>query len=289
MKLWILLLLCVTGGVILSQESSSPDTQVRTRQLWDSSLVAQRPAAPAAAPKPTVATPANPTVRGLVGVTLWRLRPAHTTDRREIRALIQEDGRDLGDWTPERIPADSPILEGQRLRISVESGEEGYLYLVDRDEYADGTKSDPYLIFPTTRTRGGDNHVRPGVVIQIPDAGDNPNYFKVERSRADQVNEVVTILVSPKPIPGIGNTPNRVKLREEQMAEWEKQSKTKAYRLEALGGAGKVLTVAEQEASRGGVLTQADPLPQTMYRVDAKPGDTIMLRLPLKITPNAAK
>jgi hypothetical protein len=127
------------------------------------------------------------------------------------------------------------------------------------------------------------------VVIQIPAAEDNPNYFKVERSRADQVNEVVTILVSPKPIPGIGNTPNRVKLREEQMTEWEKQSKTKAYRLEAVGGAGKVLTVAEQSASRGGVLTQADPLPQTMYRVDAKPGDTILLRLPLKITPNAAK
>jgi hypothetical protein len=220
---------------------------------------------------------------------VWRLRPAHTTDRREIRALIQEDGRDLGDWTPERISADSPILEGQRLRISVESGEDGYLYLVDRDEYADGTKSDPYLIFPTTRTRGGDNHVRPGVVIQIPAAEDDPNYFKVERSRADQVNEVITILVSPRPIPGIGNTRNRMKLREDQMTEWEKQSKTKAYQLEAVGQAGKVLTVAEQAASRGGVLTQADPLPQTMYRVDAKPGDTIMLRLPLKIAPNAAK
>ena len=64
------------------------------------------------------------------------------------------------------------------------------------------------------------------------------------------------------------------------MAEWEKLSKTKAYRLEAVGGAGKVVTVAEQEASRGGVLTKTDPLPQTMYRVDAKPGDTIMLRLP---------
>jgi hypothetical protein len=289
MKFWILPLLCVTGGVILSQESSSPDAQVRTRQLWDTSLAAQRPAASTTAPKPTVTAPATPPVRGLIGVTVWRLRPAHTTDRREIRALIQEEGRDVGEYTPERIPADSPLLEGQRVRISVESGEEGYLYLVDRDEYADGTKSDPYLIFPTTRTRGGDNHVRPGVVIQIPAAEDNPNYFKVERSRADQVNEVVTILVSPKPIPGIGNTPNRVKLREDQMAEWEKQSKTKAYRLEAVGQAGNVLTVAEQAASRGGLLTQADPLPQTMYRMDAKPGDTIMLRLPLKITPNAAK
>jgi hypothetical protein len=282
MKVWILPLLCV-GGVVFAQES-----EVRTRQLWDTSLAAQRPAAPAAA-KPTTPKPASPPVRGLVGVTVWRLRPAQTTDKREIRALIQEDGRDMGDWTPERIPADSPLLEGQRVRISVESGEEGYLYLVDRDEYADGSKSDPYIIFPTTRTRGGDNHVKPGVVIQIPEEQDNPNYFKVVRSRADQVNEVITILVSPKPMPGIGNTRNRIKLTENQMAEWEKQSKTKAYRLEAAGQAGKVLTVAEQAASRGGVLTQDDPLPQTMYRVDSKPGDTIMLQLPLKITPNSAK
>jgi len=283
MKVWILPLLCVAGGVVFAQES-----EVRTRQLWDSSLAAQRPPA-AAATKPTPPKQASPPVRGLVGVTVWRLRPAQTTDKREIRALIQEDGRDMGDWTPERIPADSPLLEGQRVRISVESGEEGYLYLVDRDEYADGSKSDPYIIFPTTRTRGGDNHVKPGVVIQIPEEQDNPNYFKVVRSRADQVNEVITILVSPKPMPGIGNTRNRIKLTENQMAEWEKQSKTKAYRLEAAGQAGKVLTVAEQAASRGGVLTQDDPLPQTMYRVDSKPGDTIMLQLPLKITPNSAK
>ena len=224
-----------------------------------------------------------------MGVTVWRLRPAQTTDKREIRALVQEDGRDMGDWTPERIPADSPLREGQRVRVSVESGEEGYLYLVDRDEYADGTKSDPYVIFPTTRTRGGDNHVKPGVVIQIPDEQDNPNYFKVVRSRADQVNEVITILVSPKPIPGVGNTRNRIRLTEDQMAEWERQSKSTAYRLEAAGQAGKVLTVAEQAASRGGVLTQDDPLPQTMYRVDAKPGDSIMVQLPLKITPKTQR
>ncbi len=288
MRLWILPLLCVTGGIMRPQESPSVEGQVRTRQLWDSSLAAQRPPAATTA-KPTTPKPASPPVRGLVGVTVWRLRPAQTTDKREIRALVQEDGRDMGDWTPERIPADSPLLEGQRVRISVESGEEGYLYLVDRDEYADGSKSDPYVIFPTTRTRGGDNHVKPGVVIQIPAEEDNPNYFKVVRSRPDQVNEVITILVSPKPLPGIGNTRNRIKLTENQMAEWEKQSKTKAYRLEAAGQAGKVLTVAEQAASRGVLLTQDDPLPQTMYRVDSKPGDTIMLQLPLKITPNAAK
>jgi hypothetical protein len=269
---------------------SAQDTEIRTRQLWDSSLVSQRPPAPATptAPRQTKPAPAN-LVRGLVGVTVWELRPSRTTDRRDIRALIQEDGQETEE-TPQRIPADSPLKEGQHIRVSVESGEEGYLYLIDRDEYADGTKGEPYLIFPTMRTRGGDNHVKAGVVIQIPTAEDKPSYFKVERSRPDQVNEAITILVSPKPLAGLEITRNRQKLREDQMSAWEKQSQTKAYRLESVGQAGKPLTVAEQAASRDGtLLTQADPLPQTLYRVESKPGDTILLRLPLKIVPNQTK
>jgi hypothetical protein len=59
--------------------------------------------------------------------------------------------------------------------------------------------------------------------------------------------------------------------------------------LEAAGQAGKVLTVAEQQASRGAVLTQADPLPQTMYRVESKPGDSLMFRVPLKLAPANTK
>jgi hypothetical protein len=266
------------------------DNEIRTRQLWDSSLIAQRPPAPAtsAAPKQTKPAPVNP-VRGLVGVTVWELRPSRATDRRDIRALIQEDGQE-SEETPQRIPADSPLKEGQHIRVAVESGEEGYLYLIDRDEYADGTKGDPYLIFPTMRTRGGDNHVKAGVVVQIPAAEDKPSYFKVERSRADQVNEAITILVSPKPLAGLEVTRNRQKLREDQMMALEKQSQSKAYRLEAAGQAGKPLTVAEQSAGRDGtLLTQADPLPQTLYRVESKAGDTILLRLPLKFAPSQTK
>jgi hypothetical protein len=37
------------------------------------------------------------------------------------------------------------------------------------------------------------------------------------------------------------------------------------------------------------VLTQADPLPQTMYRVESKPGDSLMLRVPLKLAPANTK
>jgi hypothetical protein len=261
--------------VLLAQESA-----VRTRQLWDTSLMSERPAAP----QGKQAKAATPPVRGLVGVTVWRLRPSVTTDRREIRALIQPPDGNQQEWTPERVSADTALKEGQHVRVSVESGETGYLYIIDQDEYANGQKSDAYLIFPTTRTRGGDNKVSAGVVVQIPSPEDRPSYFDVVRSRPDQMNETLMFLVTPKPITDIALGPNRIKLKADQLAQWEKQAQTKAYRLEAKGSEGASQTVAELQATtRGVALNSGDPPPQTMYRVESKPGDSIMVRLPLKI------
>ena len=71
-------------------------------------------------------------------------------------------------WTPERIEVDTPLKVNDRVRLSVESPRDGYLYVIDREQYADGSLGDAYLIFPTRRTRGGDNRVRPGKLIDIP-------------------------------------------------------------------------------------------------------------------------
>jgi hypothetical protein len=267
----------------LAPAQESGDSDVRTRQLWDTTLLNKRPApGKAAAVKRPPATPSS--VKGaLIGVTVWRLRPSQPGDAREVRALIHEDTGDA-EWTPERVAADTALAEGQKVRISVEAAETGYLYVIDRDEYADGTKGDAWLIFPTRRTRGGDNRVTAGVVVEIPASDDNPPHFKVQRSRPDQINETLTILVSPKPIAGVQIGRERVKLTNDQVASWEKQWQAKSYKLEAPAQEGKAYTIAEKQAgSSGKLLTKDDPAPQTMYRVDCKPSDTVMLQLPLKI------
>jgi hypothetical protein len=84
--------------------------------------------------------------------------------------------------------------------MSIEAARTGYLYVVDQELYADGSKGEPYLIFPTTRTRGGDNSVKVGRVIEIPAQEDAPFYFTLKRTRTDHVGEVVSVLVSPTPI-----------------------------------------------------------------------------------------
>jgi hypothetical protein len=267
-----LLMNCSTMG-----QEAPPAQDVRTRDMWDSSLLSRRPVGKA---KPLPKTHDD----GLVGITLWRLRPSQPGDQPEVRSLIHEqDGSQH--WTPERVSLDTPLHEGQKVRISIETARAGYLYVIDCDEYADGSKSDSYLIFPTWRTNRGNNRVGAGTVVEIPAPDDNPPFFTVKRSRPDQTNETLTVLVRPKPIESLQITSDRIGLTKEQVATWKEQSKTASYRLEAPAQAGKPYTLAEKKAGNGEKqLTQDDPLPQTLYYAPAKPGEPLTVELLLQIS-----
>ena len=270
---------------ILTSAQSAGDGQVRTRQLWDTTLLDQRPSAKAPAAKPSaIKRPPATLVNGaLVGITVWRLRPSKPADEPAVRTLIHGDSGDQ-ELTPERVAASTPLAEGQKVRVSAEATQEGYLYIIDRDEYSDGGRSEPRLIFPTARTRGGNNRVSAGKVIEIPDRSDDPNYFNVMRTKPGQLAETLTLLIAPKKIEGLRIGDDPLPLSESQVAAWEKSAKSQVLKLEETGLAGKAYTAAERDAAAGTrSLAQGDPVPQTMYRVDAKPGDMVMVRVPLKI------
>lgn len=103
----------------------------------------------------------------VIGVTLWRLRPARSADSQGAR-ILEHQGAKNTEWTAERIEADSRISEGERVRVSIESPITGHLYVIDREQYANGTLGDAYLIFPTARTRGANNAVVAGRVMSFP-------------------------------------------------------------------------------------------------------------------------
>ena len=94
----------------------------------------------------------------------------------------------------------------------MEAARSGYLYVIDREQYADGTFSEPYLIFPTTRTLNGDNKVNVGKLIEIPAQDDGPPYFTLKRSRPDQVAEVLSVLITPEPLDKVEITDKAQKL-----------------------------------------------------------------------------
>jgi hypothetical protein len=157
--------------------------------------------------------------------------------------------------------------------------------VIDCDEYANGVKGDYYLIFPELRIRGGDNHVTPGRVIELPSPNDNPPFFTVALSRPDEVGEHLTILISPKPLEQLQTENDHVRLSVEQVNHWIERWKAAEYQFDAKDQAGKPYTLAEKSAGSGEkLMTQADPVPQTIYLVKAKPGDPLLVHVPLSIS-----
>src|SRR5437016_6321742 len=92
-----------------------------TRRLWDTAFIntgpKRTPTRKATKRSYRIATPNVPTagVNGVtvVGVTLWRLRRATSTDSGE--RLIVHEGADAAEWLPERISANTRLAQGDRL------------------------------------------------------------------------------------------------------------------------------------------------------------------------------
>ncbi len=269
---------------VAAQESET------TRKLWDTAFIDQpkRPGGASAAKRRyRIATPNIPPDRvdgdTVVGVTLWRLRPSKISDTGE-RILVQA-GSESVDWIPERVEADTKLTAGTRVRLSVEAARAGYLYVIDREQYADGSLGEPYLIFPTKRTNDGNNEVKAGRIVEIPTQDDRPPFFTLKPSRPDQVSEMISVVVSPTPLDGLEIGATAQKLSVQQVATWEKSWGGTVGRLEMQNGAGKTWTRQEKEAGANATrsLTQDEPAPQTLYyKPQAKSGQPVMVNIALR-------
>ncbi len=261
--------------------------QETTRRLWDSDLFKTQSKKTAPAKRRyRVATPqiSPEKVDGdsVLGITLWRLRPARTTDDKAVRLLKHaRDNARNSEWVPERIDTGTPLTAGQRLRLSIEAARDGYLYVVDRELYADGSMGEPYLIFPTLSIRRGDNRVAVGKVFDIPN---DETYFILEPSRADQVGEVLTVIVSPQPLDGFQIGEQEVPISRALLASWEKSWGAQIGRLDLEAAAGQPWTKAERDAAANKRRLPADgPPPQSVfYRAETKPDDPLLANVKLR-------
>ena len=274
----ILLILIVISGLAQKPEDA-------TRKLWDTAFIdsASNKKGPSRRRAYRIATPDVPVnnvaPETVVGVTLWRLRPANRSDSGE--RLIVHDDSAVSEWLPERISATTRLVQGDRLRISVETVRAGYLYVIDREQYADGTLGEPYLIFPTTRTSGGDNKVAIGRLLEIPAQDDSPPFFTMKKSRPDHVAEVLSVIVTPAPLEEVQVTDKAQKLSDAQVAGWEKAWGTSVGRLE-MPTTGQTWTKEEKDATTR-ALTASAPAPQLVfYRPSLKATDPMYVKLRLQ-------
>ena len=273
------LLFLITGSLVVAQKSDEA-----TRKLWDTAYIASASSKSTArrrtGSKYRIATPNVPTENvvpeSVVGVTIWRLRPAGRADSGE-RIIVHDDNSK--EYVPERISANTKLVPGDRVRISVEAARNGYLYVIDRELYADGTLGEPYLIFPTTRTLNGDNQVSVGKLAEIPAQEDSPPFFTIRKSRPDQVAEMVSVLVSPTPLDGVQISDKAQKLTNEQVAKWEKSWSDSVGRLD-MDTVGQAWTREEKDAAGTRALTASAPAPQMLfYRPKSSEAMFVKLRL----------
>jgi len=247
----------------------------RTRRLLDADYLSRRPLGQRSGP-----VAASSTDDAFVGITIWRLRPSRPDDDPGVRAKISGDTT-TEEWTRDRVSVDTSLTKGDKIRLSIETTRPGYLYVINRrQDFGGKISDDPYLIFPSLVARGGDNHVAPGMVVEIPSTPGELSYFNLEH----QVGELFTILICPRPLPGVqvGRLPTR--LSGEQVADWESKWGTKVTRLGKPGVLGDAATIAETEAAEGSrLLTQDDPLPQDVYHSFANAGDPVLVDVLLSV------
>lgn len=278
------------------------------RSLWDSEFLKKRaaskspgsarkntgyrrvtPKPAAAAGKPAeakpesavAATPAKPEGE-MIGLTIWRFRRAASGDNEDSRLLLEEESNsEKIAWTLERTESESTFGVGDLVRIGVESPRDGFLYVIDREMYVDGSQSDPYLIYPTLRNRKGDNSVSAGKLVELP----GRSAFRLKSTRDDYAGESLTLIVTSKPIEDITIGEKILKLDSDLVEKWEKQWNAQIERFELVGGKGKPYSKAEKEAGADGarILTQDDEMPQTLYRVVTKPGEPLLIKAPLRV------
>jgi hypothetical protein len=233
----------------------------------------------------------------LLGLTVWKIRPATKDDT--AKELVEEgQGRNIqsSEHTLERMGLDTPLVIGERIRLSVESlSHSGYLYVVERELYSDGTYSIPKLIYPTLRTKNGNKLIGAGDLIFVPEG---PRYFRVtsNQTQKTQIGEVLSIIISPNVL--VEQSALQIKaidLPPERFAAWLKQWEVDAALLEQIDGEGQPITVIEQSAGQDAAkglteesadLTQDDPTPQSIFRSRVKRGNPLLTNIYLKFRSN---
>ena len=286
----VAVLLLMIFGALLLAESVFP--QDRSREILGEGFTRNRPKGNqkrAQRPKVYRLASGPPTVgnttfssNGQIGLTVWHLRPAAPTER-GARILLWNADRQ--EHIAERASTDTPLQRGAKVRLSIESARNGYLYVINRSLYSNGLAGPASMIFPALRLRNPDNKMRPGRLIDIPDQQDRPNYLDSRNVARNQTGELLILLVTAKPLDfEIGDTHTDVPLS--LLSTWEKRWGGGAQKFEMVGGAGQEWTNEEKEAAGSGRrLREDEPSPQTLYRLPDGKDDGLLVTVTLKYAP----
>ena len=222
-----------------------------------------------------------------IGVTIWRFSPSQCAIPNCPQPTGERGLIDTAQGT--RIDDSAALSTGERVRLGLESlSHDGFVYVIDREQYADGTFGDPYLIFPTKNIHNGSNYARPGLQIQLPRA---EGCFCVKSRSLQRVltADNLIVIVSPQPL----LSPDEIGTKEiplpAKLAGYvSRAGKERVHRGTLKDGTGLARSAPEQAAGSKGlfdtepVLTQSDLPPQNVYQSVVPRGSAAVFSLYLR-------
>lgn len=230
-------------------------------------------------PRPFARRPApTGTEYAQVGVTILRV------DNGQSKGIEQEGEEQI----VERLDTNAPYSNGDTVRFVIESPSTGYMYIVDQEQYADGSYGPAMLVFPTSKTRKGNNLVPPWTPVEVPAYPSvwrfKPRELKEGELRKMQTAEVFTIIISPKLLV------DRSRISDKQLAldkgefeGWQAKWQTTIQQFDVENAAGQIVKSTGVER----VGDEDDVGAQTTYQVVIKPGNPIFVRMPLRFKDSA--
>jgi hypothetical protein len=240
-------------------------------------------------PKPGPKPAAKQFETARLGFTMWRVNPEVAEN--ESKGVTEVDLQ-----KSERAGAET-LKVGDHFRIGVESlSHNGYLYVINREKFADGSYGRPTLIFPTLSSRGGYNQVQAGILTMLPTSYGYA--YRIDPPKeGKQIAEELIIIVSPKILinPGLLQS-KAIQVSSDLVGQWLNQYRTEDFQIaELVDGAQEVMTTAEQlawkEQSKGitevaTTLTQEDVPPHVVYQMKIKRGNPVVTIVTLPIKQN---
>jgi hypothetical protein len=232
-------------------------------------------------PKPQIAAPVN---EEELGITFWRLRPLKKSEEEDAPTFEVNTGDGKEDWTAERVRSTTKFKPGDRVRFTVESLRSGFLYIINREVFIDGSTGEADLIYPEMSGRvRRDNRVSAGRLVEIPSTSEEMPYFRIAPSRNDYAGEEVIVIISPTKITGFNVGGEKQSVSRDTLQKWfnDWASVTDVY--DASDGEGVAYTRTEAEAVNTRSLTQEEPLPQTIYRFKSVAGKPLMISFQIQV------
>lgn len=322
-------LCCLSISAFVLQEEDEEVRRTRDERRFKDARAGKRPTPQTMPPSAKNTGKIRPNVVAamddeLIGVTFWRLSPAADERRSLSSAKDEQDdtrilipakkGAEPQPYHTARVGDDASFRNGELLWLGIEvpRADDCFVYVLDREQYADGSLGDPYLIFPAPTTPAGANVASAGRLVYVPAPDDPLPYLRLERntSRDDRkppqpphVAERLTIIVSPRRLTFRGQLEEvdtdikLLRVDPVEAARCDREWTGKTERLGARRDFSAGMTRAEQEvretrkliptgrpaAGETRRLLPTDLLPHTIYRVQGKAGQPVLLNVSLRI------